>query len=81
MSTSSDMNLLYAIFGVGALLVVGLGGLAISGRTPWPNRTEQLPVSVRDNPSSWRPAYGGYTPYSPSSGGSSGSSGGYSGGK
>lgn len=77
------MKNIYSLFVLGLVLLFGLGGLALVGISPHPTATEAIPMSVRDNPSSWRPAYGGYTGYrSPaSSGSSSSSSGGYSGGK
>jgi len=75
------MKLIYMLFAVGLALMVGLGGLAIGGVSPFPNAHEAVPVSVRDNPSSWRPAYIGGTGYRSPSSSSSGSSGGYSGGK
>lgn len=78
MSPFASMKLLYGLFAVGLALVLGLGGFAVAGRSLSAARAEVLPVSVRDNPGSWRPIYGGYTPRPSSSGGSSG---GYSGGK
>lgn len=78
MSPFASMKLIYGLFALGLVLLVGLGGLAIAGRSPSAPRTEVLPVSVRDNPGSWRPIYGGYSPRPSSSGGSSG---GFSGGK
>lgn len=72
------MKMIYALFVLGLGLLVGLGGLALVGISPLPNATEAVPMSVRDNPSSWRPAYGGYTGYRAPA---SSSSGGYSGGK
>ncbi len=53
-----------------ASTVLGLGGSTSSGDT--------VPVSVRDNPSSYRPVYGAPTGYRPPG---STSSGGYSAGK
>jgi hypothetical protein len=78
MSPFASMKSIYSLFALGLALLVGLGGVAIAGRSPFSSRTEVLPVSVRDNPGSWRPIYGGYTPRPSSSGGSSG---GFSGGK
>lgn len=60
--------------------LVILGGSALSTVTGFgvsAGSSEIVPVSVRDNPSSYRPVYGGYTGYrAPVS-----SSGGYSAGK
>lgn len=71
--------MIYSLFALGLALLVGLGGLALVGVSPLPNAHEAVPVTVRDNPSSWRPAYAGGAGYrSPTT---SGSSGGYSGGK
>jgi hypothetical protein len=81
MTDTNSLRSIDGLFALGLALLVVLGAIAVAGRSPWPNRTEQLQVSVRDNPSSWRPTYTVYHPYSSSGGGSSGSSGGFSGGK
>jgi hypothetical protein len=80
MINPSPLQQVYSLYGFAVLVVLVCGGVAISGRALKINQTEEVPVSVRDNPSSWRPSYGGYSPYTRSSGSSS-SSGGYSGGK
>jgi hypothetical protein len=73
------MKVILGMLAFGAMLLV-CGGLgSVAGCTPTTGRTEDVPVSIRDNPASWKPAYGG--------GGvgyrvpTSSSSGGYSGGK
>lgn len=75
------MKLIFLLFAVGVALMVGLGSLALGGVSPFATVHETVPVSVRDNPSSWRPAYIGGTGYRSPSSSSSSSSGGYSGGK
>lgn len=66
------MNLsskLYLAFGTSALAlcwVLGLSGFTFTYNTP-----ETVPVSVRENPASFRPSYSGFTGWHPmpSSGG------------
>lgn len=79
MSPFASTKLIDGLFALGVALLIGLGGLALGGRAPAGGDTAVMPVSVRENPGSWRPVYGGYSP--PPSSSSGGSSGGFSGGK
>jgi hypothetical protein len=60
MNTSSA---LYLAFGASAMAVCWL--LALSGFSFTNNRPEVVPVSVRDNPASFRPSYTVYTGWHP----------------
>ncbi len=51
------MNLVTGHFGLGILMLLGAGGLVATGWTPTSARQENVPVSVRDNPASYKPSY------------------------
>jgi hypothetical protein len=52
------MNLVTSHFALGLALLVGGGGLVATGWTPTQSKRETVPVSVRDNPASYKPSYG-----------------------
>ena len=57
------MNLVSAHFGLGLLLLIGGAGLVTSGWSPTRTVRETVPVSVRDNPTSYKPSYAPYVGY------------------
>jgi len=62
---------------IGVLLLAGSAFSTLTGIGASMGAAETVPVSVRNNPASYRPVYGGYSGYrAPTS-----SSGGYSAGK
>jgi len=71
------MKVIVAMTLLGLLILGGSAVSTVLGAGVTTGGTEVVPVSVRDNPSSYRPVYGGYSGYrAPTS-----SSGGYSAGK
>jgi len=71
------MKIIAAMTFVGLAILAGSTLSTLTGFGVSSGSSETVPVSVRDNPSSYRPIYGGYTGYrAPVS-----SSGGYSAGK
>jgi hypothetical protein len=71
------MKVIAAMTFLGMFILAGAAFSAVSGIGVTSGSSEMVPVSVRANPSSYRPVYGGYTGYrAPVS-----SSGGYSAGK
>lgn len=51
------MNLVTGHFGLGLLLLAGASGIVATGWTPTRAKQETVPVSVRDNPASYKPSY------------------------
>ncbi len=72
------MKLSIALIAVGCVILFCSGALSLLGVGGGTSRSETIPVSVRDNPSSYRPAYAGYSGYRAPV---TTSSGGYSSGK
>lgn len=76
------MNLaskLYLLFGTSAIALCW--ALAVTGFSFTYNKPEVVPLSVRDNPASFRPSYGGYTGWHPIPSGGGGFGGGFGFGK
>ncbi len=57
------MNLVTGHFGLGLLLLAGAGSLVTTGWTPTRAKQTSVPVSVRDNPASYKPTYALYRGY------------------
>lgn len=55
---------LYLAFGASAMALCWV--LALSGFSFTSNKPQVVPVTVRDNPASFRPSYGGWTGWHPS---------------
>ena len=58
------MTLLDTHFVIGILALLAASGVAYTGWAPGTTQTEVVPITVRTNPSSYRPAYTGYHYYS-----------------
>ena len=57
------MNLVTSHFGLGLLLLAGAGAMVTTGWTPTRAKQANVPVSVRDNPASYKPTYALYRGY------------------
>lgn len=57
------MNLVNLHFALGLALLAATGGMVATGWTPTSAQRETVPVSVRDNPASYKPSYALYRGY------------------